>query len=229
MTVSVTGARRAMVVSAAALFGILLSAPGIAAPIDVPITPVPPPAGEVTIDVATVNGTGCPKDSYAIALSPDKKAFTVTYSEYTAWTGEGSKPLDFRKNCQINVKVNVPGGFTYGIAKADHRGFGQLEAGAKAELQTTLYFQGLSETLRKTHVFKKADLDEQDGYWNATDEAEFGAVVWHPCGEKRLLNANTQLKVTAGKDKKVLNMFTMDSTDGSVTTLYRLAWAKCPK
>ena len=47
----------------------------------------PPPTGQITIDVVTVNGSGCRIGTAAVAVSPDNKAFTVTYSEYLAQVG----------------------------------------------------------------------------------------------------------------------------------------------
>jgi hypothetical protein len=52
--------------------------------------PVPPPTDHIVIDVVTVNGSGCPPGSAAVAVSPDNTAFTVTYSQYLAQVGVGS-------------------------------------------------------------------------------------------------------------------------------------------
>ena len=78
----------------------------------------PPPTDHIVIDVITVNGSGCPAGTAAVAVSPDNTAFTVTYSDYLAQVGIGSVPTDFRKNCQLNILVHVPQGFTYAIASA---------------------------------------------------------------------------------------------------------------
>src|SRR4051794_10367847 len=77
---------------------------------------VPPPKDRIVIDVITVNGTGCKAGTAAIAMSSDNTAFTVTYSAYTALVGLGSTSTDFRKNCQLNLIVHVPSGFTYAIS-----------------------------------------------------------------------------------------------------------------
>jgi hypothetical protein len=225
MTVSVTGARRAMFISLAAVLGIILAAPANAKPIDIPSSP--PPPGSITIDVVNVNGSGCKPGTAAVAVSPDNQAFTVTYSEYQAVVGVGAGPLDFRRNCQINVKVNVPQGFTYALAQADYRGYASLAKGATAKLSTSVYFQGMSETLRASHNFKGL----LDDFWQETDQVEVAALIFQPCGEKRLLNVNTDLRAAVGTSdpKKTTSLVTMDSTDGSVKTLYHFSWLKCPK
>ncbi|MEV5463495.1 DUF4360 domain-containing protein, partial [Streptomyces cellulosae] len=45
---------------------------------------VDPPPDKIVIKVATVNGSGCPQGTAAVAVSEDNTAFTVTYSDYLA-------------------------------------------------------------------------------------------------------------------------------------------------
>ncbi|KIA61803.1 DUF4360 domain-containing protein [Nocardia vulneris] len=183
------------------------------------------PPDKIVIDVVTVNGTGCPKDTAAVAVSPDNTAFTVTYSAYTAQVGPGAGPTDFRKNCQLNLKVHVPQGFTYGIAQADYRGFASLQKGATALERARYYFQGNSPTDFVDHTFKGPFSDD----WQKTDTTEVGAIVYLPCGETRNFNINTQLRVDAGNsDPKKTSFITMDSTDGAINTTYHFAWKVCP-
>jgi len=185
-----------------------------------------PPPDHITIDVVTVLGSGCPAGTAAVAVSPDNKAFTVTYSDFLAQVGVGALPTDFRKNCQLNLRVNVPQGFTYGIAQADYRGFAHLEKGASGTERANYYFQGMSPTAYKTHTY--AGLLSDD--WQATDTTEIAAIVYSPCGERRNFNINTELRVAAGTSDptKTTSFMAMDSTDGSIETTYHFAWKQCP-
>ena len=117
---------------------------------------VDPPPDKIVINVATVNGSGCPAGTAAVAVSEDNTAFTVTYSDYLAQVGGDSDPTAFRKNCQLNLIVHVPQGFTYAIAEADYRGFASLQAGASGVQRASYYFQGSSQTAAKTHTFTGA-------------------------------------------------------------------------
>lgn len=188
-------------------------------------TPAPVPAGRMVIDVVAANGSGCPLGTTEVTVSPDSKAFTVTYSEFTAQVGVGAKPTDFRKNCQLGLNVRVPQGFTYAIAGIDYRGYARLERGASATQTAYYYFQGEPQTSRIRHNFT----GPADGDWQRTDQVGIGSLSFLPCGEQRYLNVNTELRVNAGwSDRKATtSLLTMDSTDGNLDTVYHVAWKKC--
>jgi hypothetical protein len=187
--------------------------------------PVPPPTDRIVIDVVTVNGSGCPAGTAAVAVSPDNTAFTVTYSSYMAMVGVGSTSTDWRKNCQLNIVVHVPSGFTYAISKVDYRGFASLAAGATALERANYYFQGQSQTAYASHPFTGPLGDD----WQTTDEVGLAALVWAPCGALRNLNINTELRAMAGTSDatKTTSFISMDSTDGAIDTIYHFAWNHC--
>ena len=186
-------------------------------------TDVPP--DDVAIEVLTVNGSGCEEGTAAVALSEDYTAFTVTYSDYIAAVGVGASPLDFRKNCQLNLAVHVPQGFTYAIASVDYRGYAYLENGAIGREQASYYFQGDPETEQFSTTFQGA----MDDNWTVSDEVPIQQLVWAPCGEIRNFNINTELRVNAGtSDPRTTTSFmAMDSTDGELETKYHFAWREC--
>ncbi|MGW2640006.1 DUF4360 domain-containing protein [Streptomyces sp. NPDC001348] len=184
-----------------------------------------PPPDKIVIDVATVNGSGCPQGTAAVAVSPDNTAFTVTYSAYLAQAGGNSDPTAFRRNCQLNLIVHVPQGFTYAIASADYRGFASLQRGATATQKASYYFQGQPDTTTKTHPFSGPLNDD----WQATDSTDVAQLVYAPCGVLRNFNINTELRVNAGTASPgKVSFMTMDSTDGDISTTYHMAWKACP-
>ncbi|MGV9555142.1 DUF4360 domain-containing protein [Streptomyces sp. NPDC003522] len=184
-----------------------------------------PPPDKIVIDVATVNGSGCPAGTAAVAVSEDNTAFTVTYSDYLAQAGGTSDPTAFRKNCQLSLVVHVPQGFTYAIAGADYRGFASLQPGASAVQRASYYFQGSSGTVFKNHTFNGAYNDN----WQATDVTDWAQLVYAPCGIQRNFNINTELRVNAGTSAPgKVSFMTMDSTDGDISTVYHMAWKECP-
>ncbi|EMF01561.1 DUF4360 domain-containing protein [Streptomyces mobaraensis NBRC 13819 = DSM 40847] len=184
-----------------------------------------PPPGRIQIDVVSVNGSGCPAGTAAVAVAGDNTAFTVSYSNYLAQVGVGSKPTDFRKNCQLGLNVHVPQGYTYAIAKADYRGFAHLQSGATGLEKASYYFQGMQQTTSTSHRFSGPFSDD----WQTTDVTDVDALVYAPCGTQRILNVNTELRVSAGTSDpgSTTSFMAMDSADGSVNTLYHFEWKQC--
>jgi hypothetical protein len=180
------------------------------------------PPGKITVDVVTINGSGCPAGTAAVAVSDDNTAFTVTYSDYTAQAGSGSAPTDFRKNCQLNLRVHYPQGFTFGIAKADYRGFAHLPRDTKGVQRASYYFAGSSSTVTSTHNIA----GPKDDNWQFTDSTDIAEIVFAPCGAVRHLNVNTEVRAYTNPSNQP-SFVAMDSTDGSVNTRYQFAWKRC--
>ncbi|MFD4133393.1 DUF4360 domain-containing protein [Streptomyces goshikiensis] len=183
------------------------------------------PTGRVTVDVATVNGSGCKPGTAAVAVAPDNSAFTVTYSEYMAQAGGGAPATEGRKNCQLSLVVHVPQGYTYAVAKVDYRGFGSLQPGAVGTQKASYYFQGMSQTAQRTHRFNGALEDN----WQVTDTTGIEALAFAPCGELRNFNINTELRTEVGtSDPAQASYMSVDSTDGAIGSIYHFSWKKCP-
>ncbi|MET9082207.1 DUF4360 domain-containing protein [Streptomyces sp. NPDC004237] len=219
------GPRRFRLLLGGALTALLAAAlPAQARASSSPVFDDPPP-DKIVINIATVNGSGCPAGTTAVAVSEDNTAFTVTYSAYLAQAGGNSDPTAFRRNCQLNLVVHVPQGFTYAIASADYRGFASLQSGATGTQRASYYFQGSSNTAAASHPFS----GPYDDNWQATDTTDWAQLVWAPCGVQRNFNINTELRVSAGSaNPGKVSFMTMDSTDGDISTVYHMAWKECP-
>jgi hypothetical protein len=182
------------------------------------------PDQKITLDIKTINGSGCPAGTATASadVASDNTSFTVRYTNFTAKAGGGASALDARKNCQINVLVHVPQGFTYAIASAEYRGFAHIESGASALEQANYYFAGTSPTARVRHTFP----GPFHGVWRASDVTEVAELVFAPCGEDRNLNINAELRADAGTAGGT-SYIEMDSEHASVDTIYHFAWKTC--
>ena len=173
----------------------------------------PPP--QVTIDVLSVSGSGCQPATTAVSISPDRQAFTVTYSAFTV-QGHGQAA---HEDCTLTVQLNPPAGYTYGIDETDYRGFAHLDAGARGVETATYRFTGLP-TRHSTQTFAGPTDDD----WQVTDQPDAGSVVHGPCNNPKPLTITADLKL----DGQSANSFmTMDSTDGEVSSRFHLDWQKC--
>jgi hypothetical protein len=185
-----------------------------------------PPPGKITLDIKTINGSGCPAGTAdaAAVVSSDNTSFTVTYNNFVARTGGGASAIDQRKNCQINVLVHVPQGFTYAVAEADYSGFAHLAAGATALEQANYYFAGTAATARVPHTLT----GPFDGQWQTKDATDVAALVYAPCAVDRNLNINAELRAGVGtSDKSYGSYIEMDTSHASVSTVYQFAWKEC--
>jgi hypothetical protein len=187
-----------------------------------PAAPATPPEGSVSIDVVAANGSGCPAGTVSIAVTPGNDAFEVTYGAYHAQAGVGATPIDFRKNCQLNIRIRMPEGYRYAINGVEHRGHASLAAGATGAQRSTYYYAGVPASATTSRGFT-GPFDED---WQTIDEFGPASLIFSPCGAERNLNINTELRVNAGtSDKTTTNSsMTMDSTTSSI---YRFVWRTC--
>jgi hypothetical protein len=182
------------------------------------------PAAQVRI-AATSNGSGCPGGTADVKVLSNNGGFTVTYrDEYLARVGGGADPTDIRKNCQVNVQIDVPNGFSYAIASAQHNGLASLLAGAVGLQRWSQYFQGNSNTGAFDHRF----VGPFRNSWQTNDQLTPGQLMWSPCNEQRNINVNTELRVTAGASPRdTTSYMRADSSDNDVDAAYRFTWRRC--
>ena len=198
----------------AALFASLAIAPASAGA----ATPAQPPS--FTVRLLTANGSGCPRGSATVSQL-SSSAFTVRYSKFVAASGDGSSPIDFRKNCQLNTLVGIPAGWTFGVGEVDYRGYAHLGKGARGMVGAYYYFAGQTGTTAQSHQI----LGPTDRDYVFHDKAT--VVAYAPCATSAGLNINTQLLSFAGSDPSYLNVLTMGSTKVSLGTVYHLVFERC--
>jgi len=168
-------------------------------------------------------GTGCPAGSVAENVSPDLQAFTLLFDNYVAQTGPGVPFSEGRKNCQLNIDLDFPQGWTYTLFTVDYRGYVALDPGVTALQQSTYYFQGqpASGHLRTNMV------GPTDRNFQITDQLGIAALVWAPCGAQRSLNINTEVRTSNMANPSGQGLITTDSIDGGLQQIYGIQWRRC--
>jgi len=171
-----------------------------------------------------VNGSGCPAGSAQYVLSADHTSVTVTFSQYQASVGPGIPITQNRQNCQLTLAVNVPSGFTFGIAAVDYRGYYQLDNKVTADQQATYYFQGqLAQAT--AHSTLTGAIEGND--YTFRDEFDLASTVLAPCGAKTVLNINSQLRANNGANPSGSGFITDDSIDATLTQVFNFNWQTC--
>jgi len=181
------------------------------------------PSDPITVEVVSVNGSGCPAGTAFVRSLADNTGFTVRYSSYVAAVGGSARPIDFRKNCQISLLVHIPQGFTYAVARADYTGTARLANGATALERANYYFQGSSVDNYSDHEFSGPLYNR----WSASDTAEAATLVYAPCGEDHILNVNTELRVDNGTSAAAASTIRMTAASGGVNSIYHFSWKQC--
>jgi len=182
-----------------------LIALSVLAPAEEPEEPAP------VLEVVTVNGSGCPAGDADVRT--DGRTFTIGYHTFLARAGGGSSPVDMRKNCQINLRVNVPQGYTYGLARTTYEGYAHLQPGATGVSRISTYLQGTSPTAVVSQTFTGPFSDS----WETQYRPSAADIQWAPCGSPRNININGEVRVTLGSaDPDKLNFVIVESSRGTV-------------
>lgn len=176
----------------------------------------------VTIDSLTVNGNGCPIGTVGENISHDRKAFTLTFSDYIAEAGWGISLRESRKACQVIVDLRYPAGWSYSVISFDYRGFADLDDGVSATQKVDYYFQGFSQTASLRTTLEGPYSDD----YHFTDRFRLDAMVWSSCSATRAINLKTSLRVNNRRGGGS-GIMTLDSLDGNVSHEYGLVWRRC--
>ncbi len=178
----------------------------------------PPPEELLSVSTASANGSGCRGGTHEIDTLPNNRGFRIRHKAFKATAGEGSTAVDFRKNCQLSMHVRVPDGYSYAIIRTASFGTLDIGAGARALQRGTFYYSGSPSTAYRTHQFAGPLTSE----WETTDEIDISERIWSPCREARLINANSELRVTKSTAAPTDPIFMeLDSA------IYHISWRRC--
>ncbi|KAH3920648.1 hypothetical protein HBI56_219330 [Parastagonospora nodorum] len=183
-----------------------------------------PPAGSVTIKGVSYGGTGCPQGTMSSQISSDRTIVTLIFDSYIASTGPGISVTEQRKNCQLNVDLQYPGGFQYSILSADYRGYAAIQKGITGTLKSTYYFSGQTAQTSTEYNF----VGPVNGDYLKHDEADSTSIIWSPCGAAGMLNINSQVRLTS-TNSSATGLLTTDSTDLKFSQVVYVQWQKCTK
>jgi hypothetical protein len=173
-----------------------------------------------SVRLLAVNGTGCPPGYTAVSRASSSE-FTVAYRKYIAWAGDDASPLAFRKDCQFDVRVSVPSGWTFEILEVDYRGFASMAVGALGTLTASYYYAGLPQAAHQQHSVSAP----RSGDYVFTNPA--AVVAWAPCQRGATLNVTSEIHLAAGPDRSFLNELTVDSSGANLSTIFHLGFTRC--
>ncbi|KAK4040135.1 hypothetical protein C8A01DRAFT_46456 [Parachaetomium inaequale] len=200
----------------------LFSGLAAASPIIVDNLADQPSGHDVQIIGLAFAGSGCPAGSVSGQLSSDLTTITLLYADFVAQAGNNISPSNYRKNCQLNVKLKYPSGWQFSVFKADYRGYAQIPTGDTGTCKATYYFSGDSRQISSTMTIT----GPYDDNYIKTDQFGVESTVWSPCGLEGLLNINSEVRLSP-MDAVKPALMTVDSTDLRFQQVHYLQWQKC--
>ncbi|KAK0708653.1 hypothetical protein B0H67DRAFT_557082 [Lasiosphaeris hirsuta] len=183
-----------------------------------------PSGHDVEITGIAFAGSGCPAGSVSGQLSTDLTTLTLLYTSFVAQAGKNIAASNYRKNCQLNVKLRYPSGWQFSVFKADYRGYAQIPSGDTGVCKATYYFSGESRQISSTLTIK----GPYDDNYIKTDQFGVESTVWSPCGIEGLLNINSEVRLSP-QDSNKAALLTVDSTDLKFKQIHYLQWQTCKK
>lgn len=206
------------------LFAALLPLVALAAAIpvavaDEAVAPAPPSLSIVSI---TYGGTGCPQETLKYSFGYPWNALTLFYPESSATTGGDIALSESRKNCQVNLQLKYPAGWSYSISSSTYAGHVSLDKGASASQKVYYYFSG--QTDQATDETTWTGPVNKDYLVQLSVAAK--DAVWSPCdgGESSGLNMNNIVRVDGGDSNARGKLSTWV---GQVSLGFGVQWKRC--
>jgi hypothetical protein len=185
---------------------------------------VPNPSG-IYVASITANGTGCPAGTWDAAISPDGKAFTVTFSNYEAMVDPGQ--AFSIKDCTLGIDLKTPSGLSFAVTSFAYQGYSLLDSpGMNARQSAKYYFMG--NPVPGVEQVSNMDGPYDDSYL-FNDDVAVASLVWSPCGTTRRLNALTRLVLRNNADKSGSGYLNTSTADGEIHHgfTFGLSWKTC--
>jgi uncharacterized protein DUF4360 len=180
-----------------------------------------PDPREVYVESITYGGTGCPQGTVGQSISDDRTVFTLIFDSFVATLGPGIKLTESRKNCQINLNLHWPNGWSFTLVPLDFRGFVGAGPGVVAEQKSIYYFQGeIAQTSASSRFSGPIARD-----FGVSDTVAVNSEMWAPCGRIVPLNINAQVRLSGNPLTPA--QITTDSIDGKFKLIFGFQWKHC--
>lgn len=179
--------------------------------------------GGVTLRSFAYAGSGCAADAVTGNFPVDGNSFDIAWSGFNAEVGNGAPLRDKRKNCQINLDLDIPAGWQYTVKSVEYTGEVKLDTGVQGVASSSYYFQGSANTVRFNSLFE----GPEDRVFQIRDTLASANQVWSPCGGGRSLNVNVSVRLDNSTDSSGTGSLFFGDVDGLAGTHLELDWRTC--
>ncbi|KAK0627898.1 hypothetical protein B0T14DRAFT_398666, partial [Immersiella caudata] len=138
-------------------------------------------------------GSGCPAGSMNLTTASDPEGITMNYTTFTAMTGKSISVTEYRKNCQLNIKLQYSSGWQVTLAETEYRGDASIPEGVVGTAKSIYYFSGSAD--QACSMDYTTDIKgPYEGEILKKDQIDMASAVWSRCGPEALFNINTQVR-----------------------------------
>lgn len=165
-------------------------------------------------------GSGCPAGSVQIGVPVSGDLSLIFDGRLRAAAGPALPFTERRKNCQLTIDLDYPGGWQYAVESAALSGYTALEPRTSGTAKASFYFQGqlatavVEDTLYGPAYRSVSIFDDL-----------YGNTVWSPCDARRALNMNLQVRVHAASQDARASM-TLGGR-AAPASFVALKWRRC--
>lgn len=166
--------------------------------------------GNITLQVMSAFGSGCPAGTTDAVPTADNQAFSLAYSQFRVYGG------DYR-SCRVVVRVSVPPGWTYAVYSVINRVTPNLGTGSSARLQMNAWFTGYPWTASADRSVN----GPRTSLWTMTSTPD--ALIYAPCNQSYDLSVADTLRVSGPSSSSA----ELIDTDVRASTIFNLYWKQC--
>jgi hypothetical protein len=178
-------------------------------------------ADDIRLGDPAYGGNGCPQGTASAVLSPDHKALSILFDQYSAEAGRTTgRHLD-RKSCNIAIPVHVPSGYSISLFQVDYRGFNSLPSGGSSRLNVDYFFAG-----QRGPSYSKQFNGELNQDYLVSNKLIGESLVWSPCGADTNLRVNSSIMAETNS-RNEQTIATVDSADIRSGLVYHIQWREC--
>jgi hypothetical protein len=188
-----------------------------------------PTGKEIKVSLQAINGSGCPAGSVTVVPYPDGTGIVLSYSNFYVQRGGTSTTAQGYQNCNLDIRMDVPAGFTFAVSKAMYQGYAYVLPGATARLIAKYNFQGQAP-ISTNHVINTNSKVTFDDNWTVIDQTDFANLSWAPCGQNIILTDSYEMRAQPygpSSSPTDVSFITVNKSDHSVKTDLNFAWATC--
>lgn len=187
------------------------------------------PSGRVYIEKVRAMGTGCPRDTAFIDISPDKQVFTAIFSAFQAVIDPFSPATSYadrQKRCDLALKVHVPNGWQFSVFQADYEGWYDLQKGITMTQTSTYHFQGNPRHRKRSVV--SASRRDVSGNFHFIDKMGVSSVEWSACGGPRNMYITSELRLNS-RSRTAVGVAGIDAIEGQfkLKSRFGINWRRC--